>query len=278
MSRGSFSPFDYAETKKPEETADTAEKGRHRTKIDLTELERILDNLAQNHSYHLKDMPQHVKNDLNAFIGNIQYLYGKDEYRKIYKMIEEKFKGIKLEPATVGAFLAGCSSHIHGKNGEAAINSYLCAGSIQNPDYPTEIKQTIIMANYSAGRFVFTKMVDGCDDDAKKIALIYVNFSTEKKFPGFCGSESKSLKDLGIERVVIMGINPDSGKYVRFYKQELNLDDVKKRKGNCENGGNNDNDHKNSSSSNNAGAIAAVIVIIIVILLIFFIILARNRK
>ena len=280
MSRKTFSPTLYSTPKTEAPEPQEAEKGRHKIQIDLKDVERILDHLASNCNIKLKDLEGEVRNDFEQFISYVKVLYGKDEYTKVYRIIEQKFGSFsKFDPLTVGSYIAGCSSGIHGRDGSSAIISQICAGSLPNPNYPTEYPYTIVTGEYKNGRFTFTKQVDGSTEESRKHALIYVNFSNEKNFPGFCSSEISTLQNnLGIEKCTIKGYSADWKKPVQFYRHSFNVQDVKKRKGKCD-GDKDDHDDKGSTGSSNgtAAGLAALIIIIIIILLLLFV-FARNKR
>jgi len=263
-----------------------AEKGRHRVQIDLHDVEATLERLVPHADDDIRHLTQEVHNDFNQLTNYVKLVYGKDEYKKIYDIIQNKFKDVKdIKAFTIASYVAGCSSHIHGKDGEAAVISQICAGGFQNPEYPEHHPYTIYTGEYSHGRFSFFKQVDGSTDECRKTALIYVNFTSEKTFPGFCEGEIKDFQNAGIDTVIIKGLN--GRKPITFYKNELNILNVKRRKSGCgggnggnggNGGGGNGGGGNGTTSNTNMGAIAAIIIVVIVIIILFLIIFSRNKR
>jgi len=250
-----------------DETLTIIRKGKKAQKVNLENLENLIIRLSRHAHLKINDLNGKLKKDHHKLVNYVELLYGNEHYHVLIDLIKKHFSKYKNPvPGTIAAYAYGCNAKTKGLGSEC---SSLCASSIKMNNDPNFCDFPVINAFYKDDQFNF-QTVDGIGSGHE--AVIHVEYSSLKTFPGFNEHEKDFLRRYEYKRVYIYGYSGD-GKYVNLYSGRpecgsgggITIEDIKVRRKHNE-----VSSHKNGFNGFSLSTGLLIVVLIIIILLIAF--------
>lgn len=228
-----FNPNDYEDPKPhPVESKHVyVEKGKAKYQLEMRETKRLLKILRQHSNVPITRLTGEASEAFKRVVGDIHIFHTSTSYVVLYEFIREIFEDCRdVLPGTVGAYFYGC--HLENSIGgvEHTGCSAICAGSAPPNDANwSSCVNPVILALPENGRFNLSLLHAGKSDNDKKVAYIFLTYSTYAAFPGFTSEDKKQLRSWGIETVKLRGYREDGKSYIALTERDLSLSEVKSR-------------------------------------------------
>lgn len=152
-----------------------------------------------------------------TYICDISHAYyGKKEYKQLVDIVDSYFSEIdNIIPNSIGSFLYG-----HKVSHNLDIEScYTLLGACSM--FKTDRKYTVMLATFDH-KLNGYNFLDLNDSKNREETYIYV----EDNFKGFSEYEKKSLKEYGINKIIIYSFQNGCKKYKSIISKFTNIDDL----------------------------------------------------
>ncbi len=263
--------FDTESSSKPNVV--TITKKGIKSEIDLDQLKKCIEHLSQYPNKEIKTLSGKLKKSYLQLLRYVELLHGNNEYYVVLLDLIKKNSYNKGEifPWTIGSYMRGCMINTSLKNGGC---SPLCAGSIKYDDEEDFCDYPVVTARYEYNTSGFIFVIDRGQTSKSRIAMVYVNYKSLYRFPGFDNREKAWFGQNNIKKIFLYGTR-DFKEYFNLYPEQdgepMPIGNVKARVG-----------HKHHPPTN-IGVNTTMVVIILIVIIIFLIFFyayfrAKNQR
>ena len=227
-----FNPSKYSSSVSDSSIEESVEKGhKNVVKVDLGKFDEICKKFREKLDLKIKNLSGSDKDDFELVISYVKMLYGTSYYNEFFDRVRKNFKNVPgVKPGTVGGYFAGCLSSKNSKEKGCSIN---CVGSMPLPKDEegwSFCDKAAILAEKSRNGYIFSVVKPADDETEMNPAYVFVESSSLNEFDGFSESEKDYLRNLGCEKVKLVGYKSSGSSYSELYEEPKPLKEVKSRR------------------------------------------------
>lgn len=238
--------------------------GEKSFKVDIGHFDKLCKHFQDKCHLKIKNLKGRDKEDFKLMVSYVRLLYGTNYYDHLHKKVVKYFSNLdRIQPGTVGGYFGGCL--VKTSFDQTPSCSVACAGAVPRPKDEegwSFCDQAVIFADleYKEGGkqgYTFTVLKEPESPDDLDPCYIFVEHQNLHEFEGFSEKEKDELRNLGVDKLYLIGCDDTGTEYTNLYSDIVNLNDVKHRA-------------KSDNTNDTSLALAIILIVIFLLLIVVF--------